>query len=250
MAQIPLAADAVHVWYVRPEQVARPDLLERYERLLSAEEQARRLRFVRPEDAHHYLVSHALVRLTLSRYVAAPPESWQFEANEYGRPHIAAPESGNPLHFNLSHTRGLVACGVSWIGPVGVDVENAERARASVDLAAHYFSPHELAELQRAPVAERAGRFFDYWTLKEAYLKARGVGLSLPLDKFSIHLGGSGPLGGVEPISISFAPPIDDDPPAWQFALFHPTPQHALAVALRRPPGRECHVFCREASLF
>lgn len=251
MTQIALPIDAVHVWRLQPERATGSDLLERYERLLSADELQRMRRFVRAEDAHLYLVSHALLRLTLSRYADAPPESWQFEANEYGRPQIVAPECGKALQFNLSHTRGLAACGVRWGGLVGVDVENAGRPSSGVDVASHYFSPQEAADLRAAPLAERAGRFFDYWTLKEAYLKARGVGLSLPLADFSIHLGGSGPpLGGVAPISISFAPRLDDDPSQWQFALFHPTPQHALAVAIRRPADQPCRVLCREAPLW
>jgi 4'-phosphopantetheinyl transferase len=249
--QLPLPTDAVHLWRLRPEQASGTDLLDRYERLLSADERDRMRRFVRAEDAHLYLVSHAMLRLTLSRYVDAPPEAWQFEANEYGRPQIAAPECGKELQFNLSHTRGLAACGVRWRESIGVDVENSGRPNSGADVAAHFFSPQEVADLRAAPLAERAGRFFDFWTLKEAYLKARGVGLSLPLADFSIHLGGSGPpLGGVAPISISFAPQLDDDPAWWQFALLHPTPQHALAVAIRRPPGQSCRVLCREAPLW
>lgn len=250
MVHIPLAADAVHVWYLQPELATDRGLLDRYERLLSADEASRRGRFVQPEDAHLYLVSHALLRLTLSRYFEAPPDSWQFEVGEFGRPQIAAPDKATELQFNLTHTRGLAACAVRYSGPIGVDAENSDRASAGMDLAARYFSPQELADLRAAPLAERAGRFFDYWTLKEAYLKARGTGLSLPLDGFSIDLGGAGPQRGVAPISISFEPRMADDPAWWQFALFHPTPRHALAVALRRPPGEPCRVLCREAPLW
>jgi 4'-phosphopantetheinyl transferase len=236
VALIPLADDEVHAWHILPERIARPDLLQRRQEFLSDEERARWRRFVREIDAHHYLIAHALLRTALSQYVDTAPGAWRFECNEFGRPYVAEPKIGRDLQFNLSHAQGLVACAVTWRRPVGIDVENFERTGVGVELAANYFSPYEIAALRSLPAAAQPERFLEYWTLKEAYLKARGVGLSLPLDCFSIDLRPEPPIG------ISFAASLDDDPAAWQFAQFRPTPRHVLAVAVRRPPGEDLRI--------
>jgi 4'-phosphopantetheinyl transferase len=236
----PLAADEVHAWHILPDRIARPGFFERCEGLLSDDERTRWRRFVRDVDAQHYLVAHALLRTALSRYVDVAPQDWRFECNEFGRPHICGPEIGRELQFNLSHTQGLVACAVAWRRPVGIDVESFERTGVGVELAANYFSPQEIAQLRSLPAAAQSERFLEYWTLKEAYLKARGTGLSLPLDCFSMH------LQPEQPIAISFAPPLDDDPSAWQFAQFRPTPRHVLAVAVQRAPGENSRISCHE----
>lgn len=240
MPLTPLADDEVHAWHILPDRITRPDFFERCEALLSDDERARARRFVRDVDARHYLVAHALLRTALSRYVEAAPQDWRFECNEFGRPHICGPEIGRELQFNLSHTPGLVACAVAWRRPVGIDVESFERTGVGMELAANYFSPQEIAQLRSLPAAAQSERFLEYWTLKEAYLKARGVGLSLPLDCFSIQ------FRPEQPIAISFAPSLDDDPSAWQFAQFRPTPRHVLAVAVARPQGEKNRISCQE----
>ena len=240
MRLAPLAADEVHVWHAAPEQIAQPERLAQYERLLSAEERERQRRFVRPIDALHYLAAHALVRTALSQYADVAPQDWQFETNKYGRPQVAEPAGAKDLQFNLSHTTGLVACGIAWRREIGVDVEDLKRAELSLNIADRYFSPQEAAELKTLPVERQPERFFEYWTLKEAYIKARGVGMSLPLDRFTIHLDSG------QPIAISFAPPLNDDPACWQFAQFRPALRHVLAVAIHCAPGESCRVILRE----
>jgi 4'-phosphopantetheinyl transferase len=236
----PLAADEVHAWHILPERIDRSDRLNRCQELLSDDERARWRRFARPVDAQHYLVAHAMLRTALSRYVDVAPQDWRFECNEFGRPQVSGPEIGRELQFNLSHTMGLVACAVAWRRPVGIDVESFERTGVDVELAANYFSPQEIAQLRSLSAAAQAERFLEYWTLKEAYLKARGTGLSLPLDGFSIH------LQPEQPIAISFAPSLDDDPSVWQFAQFRPTPRHVLALAVARRRGDNCRISCQE----
>jgi len=240
VALTPLAADEVHAWHILPERITQPDLLQRCEELLSDDERVRWRRFVREIDAHHYLIAHAMLRTALSQYVDTAPGAWRFECTEFGRPYVAEPKIGRDLQFNLSHAQGLVACAVAWRRPVGIDAENLDRTGVCVELAANYFSAQEIAALRSLPSAARPERFLEYWTLKEAYLKARGVGLSLPLDCFSIH------LPPEQPIAISFAPSLDDDPSAWQFAQFRPTPRHVLAVAVRRASGENSRISCRE----
>jgi 4'-phosphopantetheinyl transferase len=234
----------VHLWYVLPEQVTDERLLAAYRALMSPDEQARNARFVFPKGRHEHLVTRALVRTTLSQYVpAVHPRDWAFATGPFGRPEIAGPACEPPLRFNLSHTDGLIACLVAVDREVGVDVEDATRAISDgLVIADRYFSASEVVELRSLPAAAQPSRFFDYWTLKEAYIKARGLGLQLPLDQFSFHLttedsGTTHPTDrpATEPqITISFGPQIDDDPESWQFALLRPTLRHRLAVAIRR----------------
>jgi len=232
--------DEIHLWYVRPDQVTDPDLLARYAAMLSPEEAARQRRFMFAKDRHTYLVARALVRTVLSRYAEASPEAWVFGVNEYGKPYVAGGADLPPLRFNLSHADGLVACAVAMDHDLGVDAENVHRAVAVMDLARRYFSAREAADLERLPADLQRERFFDYWTLKEAYIKARGLGLSIPLDRiwFDLEAG--------RPPRIGFAPSVEDDPAAWQFAQFRPTSQHRMAVAVKQPSGQDWPVVVRQ----
>lgn len=224
---VPLAADEVQVWYTDLAAVDPDEARARCWSWLSPDEQERCQRFRFPRHRHQYLVAHALVRQMLAHLLGPEPAAWQFRTVANGRPEIAAPlPADRVLRFNLSHTEGLVVCGATWEHDLGVDVEHLARRPVSEGLPERYFSPQEVADLRALPAARQPRVFFDYWTLKEAYIKARGLGLALPLDKFSYHLG--------PPVSISFAPEIDDDPTGWQFAQSEPGPEHLISLAVRR----------------
>jgi 4'-phosphopantetheinyl transferase len=228
----------VHVWLAVPERIADARLLERYRALLSEDERERAGRFRFEEHRHQFHVAHALVRTSLSRYAAVEPQAWRFAAGERGRPEIAAPSGVPPLRFNLSHTGGLVACAVALAREVGIDVEDTTR-RADVDaIAKRYFAPSEQRELAR-PGAGR-DRFFEIWTLKESYLKARGIGIAAALEKISF------PLEPDAQLRIRFDPGFDDDPASWQFALHRPSARHVLAVAVRRRAEPDLSIALRE----
>jgi 4'-phosphopantetheinyl transferase len=197
---------------------------------MSTEESEKQARFVFARDRHQYLVARALLRTVLSSYTEVPPEAWVFAVNAFGKPRIAAPaDLAVGLEFNLSHTAGMVVCGVTRESEIGVDVEATTRP-VELTIARDYFSAAEVAQLTRVPSPDQLRVFYEFWTLKEAYIKARGMGLSLPLDGFSIDLG----RPGAEGISISFAPTLDDDPTDWQFLQCRPTEEHLVAVAVRR----------------
>jgi 4'-phosphopantetheinyl transferase len=215
------------VWTVREDAVA-PARLATYAHVLSDDERRRASRFLRPDDAARFVIGRALARTSLSRYAAVPPRDWPLSVDEHGRPELAERPPGAPdLRFNLSHTPGLIACAVTVGREVGVDVECTNR-RVFPDVPERFFSPREVADLRALPVDEQELVFFDYWTLKEAYIKARGLGLALPLRHFSFIRG-----AGAAP-TIVFAPVLHDDPASWQFAQFWPTTEHRLAVAVRR----------------
>jgi len=227
-----LAAGEVHVWCVRPADVPLDDLV-RWRDWMTREERDRCERFVFEELRRDFVITRWLLRSTLSRYIPIAPEDWRFDQNEHGRPHVATP-AGRDLHFNLSHTDGLIVCVLADCYEVGIDVEQVTRRSRTLAIADRFFSPSEVEALRRLPVARQAERFFQYWTLKESYIKARGMGLRLPLDQFSFDL--SAPA---DDIRIAFGVSIDDDPGRWQFGLFRPAPLYQLAVAVaRRPAGR------------
>ncbi|HZI05376.1 MAG TPA: 4'-phosphopantetheinyl transferase superfamily protein, partial [Archangium sp.] len=185
-----------------------------------------------------FLVSHALVRVTLSRYVPTSPQSWCFSTNTYGRPEIAG-EVPSRLRFNLSHTDGMAVCAVVLDTDVGADVEHSGRPGQTVELADSFFSRSEVQALRALPVERQRERFFDYWTLKESYIKARGAGLSLPLDQFAFHLEPG------QPPRISFDARLADDPETWQFVQVRLSPEHPAAVDVRRTRGLPLTVRCQ-----
>ncbi len=231
----------LHVWLARPEEVTDPALAAAYEALESGEERACRLRLRSDEHRRERLVSVALLRTTLSRYVKIDPAAWTFERLAEGRPELVPGQCDLPLRFNVSHTAGLVACAVTVGRDVGVDVEWTGRRGETVAVADRYFSPAESRALNAFPASRQRERFFEYWTLKESYIKARGLGLRIPLGRFSFRIEDG------EPVAISFDPEIEDDPSAWQFTLDRPSSEHVLAVAVRRGAERDLTVRIRHA---
>lgn len=219
----------VHVWLANPGACTDPALLARFQEELSAEERTRHRRFLRDRDRHLFLVAHALVRRTLSRYCAVPPQEWGFVAGDHGRPEIAHPLTSPALRFNLSHTLGLAGCAVALDLPVGLDLEHARQLRDLDGLARVTLSAGELDDLSTRPADERPERFLTIWTLKEAYSKARGLGIALPLRSYGFSLEGG----------VRLLPPPGDDPGSWQFLSARPTAEHRLALAIRRGPGAD-----------
>jgi 4'-phosphopantetheinyl transferase len=205
---------------------------------LSEPERARWQRFVVKDARLQYLVTRALVRTTLSKYAEVPPQTWQFETNTYGRPHISQPQALRDLSFNLSNTTGLVVCAVSRDCVIGIDVENIARTLDTDELAPSVFAPAELADFRRSGLEDRRNRFFSYWTLKESYIKGRGMGLSLPLDAFWFELGGSSPL-------LCVTDRCPDIPERWRFYQYAPTAEHMMALAIVAPQRVEPSIHVR-----
>ena len=189
---------------------------------MTPEERDAESRFHFPKHRHIHRVTRALARTVLSGYLGVAPADLRFEPGPWGRPELVAPVKST-LSWNLAHTDGLVVLLVADGCTVGVDVEDAVQRRAPLDVAEHQFAPAEVAELRSLPPTQQPFRFFEYWTLKESYIKARGMGLAIPLADFAFDPAGAAP-------TISFHG-IDDDPRDWQFALLRPTATHPLAAA-------------------
>ncbi len=239
MQLLALPPTEAHIWYALPDELTDPRLLEAYRELLAPGERERQLRYYFEKNRHEYLITRALVRTALSRYADVPPSAWVFEAGDHGKPHVAWPEVSPRISFNLSNTTGMVACIVAAEREVGVDVEEGERAVRAMEVADRFFSPSEVKALRALPEAEQPARFIMYWTLKEAYIKARGMGLAIPLDQFSFL------IDEVKEPGIAFDPRLEDDPATWQFARMRPTRRHVIAAAVRRAPGERIALSAR-----
>jgi 4'-phosphopantetheinyl transferase len=233
-ANVELGADEVHLWLSYYDAIEDERLHARYFELLNDQERVQQGRFYFARDRLRYLVTRALVRTVLSRYLPIAPGAWKFAVNSFGRPEIANTEAASgELRFNISHSQGLIVLAVTRSVDIGVDVENVEAREVSVDLAERFFAPEETAVLMAAPECEQQYRFFEYWTLKEAYIKARGMGLSLPLDKFSFHY----PTN--QTVKLATAAELDDDAERWDFWQLRPMPKYLIAACVQRSSHRQ-----------
>jgi 4'-phosphopantetheinyl transferase len=218
----------IHLW-VCDYQAICDAALNGYRAMLSIEELEQELRFYFPRDRRRYLVTRALVRTVLSRYADVLPKQWIFSANPFGRPEIAnLKQCDFRLSFNVSHTDSLIVVGVADGRSLGVDIENIVDRDVSISLASQFFSSDEVAALMNLPSARRRDRFFEYWTFKEAYIKARGMGLSIPLNKFGFDCSRD------RVVQIVIAPDLGDDPNRWEFWQFRPSPEYLIAVCAER----------------
>ena len=167
--------------------------------------------------------SDQLRREILSRYAPLDPADWRFGANRHGKPQLIDPPS--PLSFNLSHSGEWLACAVSAGAAVGVDLEYCDAGRDVLKLARRYFLDVEAAELAGLPEAQRKDRFYDYWTLKEAWIKARGLTIARELQHAGIELDGAG--------SIELRAPVEAFPA--DFWLLDLSGDYRLALCAQRP---------------
>ena len=186
--------------------------------------------FRTPALRRQHLVTRALCRAVLSRHHPVPPGDWRFEIDAYGRPGVVAPSAGRDLCFSLSNTSEWAACIVALApAEVGIDIEHIDGGAADPGIAARYFAPGEAASLTGLNEATARRRFMRLWTLKEAYTKARGLGLSLALDRFVIE-------PDALPIHLRCDAGVDVNAGDWRFDQRLLGDDHLLAVARRGCP--------------
>lgn len=220
-----IASDEVHAWFADPREICDTPARLGYQAVLSTEEQARTERFQFDRDRQAFLVAHGLLRMALSSCAPAiPAVAWSFQSNRYGRPKIAGPKTRPRLHFSISHTSELVGCLVAADIDCGIDIEAIDRISDFRDLCNAVLAPSELSSISALPASEQPARFIQYWTLKEAYAKARGLGMSLPFHQCAFRICRGG---------ISLDPALHDDARDWHFEQRQITPRHVLAIALR-----------------
>ena len=181
-----LAPDQIHVWRVPLNQ--NPTRIPEFKELLSPDERARAERFRFDKDRNQFIECRAALRLLLSQYLNISPTALTFVKAAHGKPALANGHSESGLRFNLSRRDGLALVAIARDREIGVDVELIQAGLPIFEIANVSFSENELAELQSLPEAQQAAGFYNCWTRKEAYVKARGEGFSFPLKQFDVSL--------------------------------------------------------------
>jgi len=200
--------------------------------ILDDGERARAARFRHAHDARQHVLASALTRRALASLVGggdALAARIAFGFGERGRPFVRSPAALADVSFNASRTAGLVVCAISSTHTIGVDVENLARAIDVDEIAPVALHPSETRALSRLDAPARRLAFLRVWTLKEAYAKARGLGLYLPVERAAFE------VDDAARVSARFEPDLDDDPSAWCFTLHGPSAIHQVAIAHALP---------------
>ncbi len=221
--QLP-ASGHVHLWLAPEWSALSAERQQHYAAWLNEEERERWQRFKFAADRQRFLQARALVRSVLAAYLQQLPAELRFTRNQYGKPQLLQ-QAPAPIKFNLSHTQGLLALAVTLEAEVGVDVEAITRNVETVALAERFFAPVEAALVKACSDGAQTDCFFRLWTLKEAYVKARGLGLQLGLDAFAFNFNAEQP-------QLSFVD-ASDDPACWSFMQLQHAERFRIALAVQ-----------------
>ncbi len=213
----------VHLYYTCLDKVRDRALIDQYHHILSPEEFEALQKIKSAAKRHESLVTKALSRYVLSRCCGVAPEAVRFCVNRHGKPALLPSVTPLPIRFNLSHCKGLVGCAVAWEADVGLDIEDQNRC-VNLNLARRFFSESEIMQLEKIRDAgAKQALFLQLWTLKEAYVKAVGKGLSLGLDHFSFVFDKGRP-------DIRFSPERPATPGIWHFFTATLLARYTVAV--------------------
>ena len=213
-------SNQVDVWRIKLD--LSPVAVKQLESTFSVDESQRAGRFRFPIDRKRYIVAHGCLRDILARYLQCKPKELSFSINKYGKPVI----DGQKREFNLSHSGNYVLIAVAQEHKVGIDVEKIRSNMEIENMASRFFSPIEASELMALPPEQRDLAFFNCWTRKEAYIKAQGLGLSLPLDSFDVSLSPG------EPAILRATRPDAEEASRWTLFSLDVDPRYAATLAV------------------
>ncbi len=223
-ADFKLLEREVHVWQISLQQ---PESTIHYlEKILVKDEVMGAERFVFDKDRNHFIVARGFLRILLGRYLGKKPNQLQFSCNAYGKPFLLQPSQKTILQFNLSHSHNLALYAFTYVGRVGIDVEYMRSDIEYEQLAKHYFSSAENSALQALPPTAKQQAFYNCWTRKEAYIKARGIGLSFPLALFDVSLNPS------EPAALLDSREDSQETTRWSLQTLNPSPGYAATLTV------------------
>jgi 4'-phosphopantetheinyl transferase len=225
-SSVQLASDEVHSWSASLDVPS--EISARLYATLTPDERTRSARFRFEHDRWRFIVGRGVLRDLLGRYLQIPPGHIRFVHSAFGKPGLS-PEFGNGLKFNLSHSAGLALIAIAADSNVGIDLEYIRAQSDYIEIARHFFSAAEVDHLNALPSHLYAEAFFSCWTKKEAYLKACGEGLAIPLNSFSVPLT-TDPAH--TPVDLHVA--LSDIVPArhWSLYTLRPAPGYAGALAI------------------
>jgi 4'-phosphopantetheinyl transferase len=219
-----LGGDEVHVWRATLDQTSSQ--IQSFRHHLAADEQTRAEQFHFERDREHFIVARGVLRAILGGYLNRAPEGLSFCYSAYGKPALAGKSDGNAIRFSVSHSHGVALYVVTRGREVGIDLERIRSNLAVAEIAGRFFSRQEVAMLQTLPTEGQREAFFRGWTRKEAYLKARGEGLSLPLDQFDVSLAPG------EPAAILGTRPDPSEASRWSLQELTSAPGYVAALAV------------------
>ena len=186
MEDLQLAENQVDIWQI---DASAPLEIRRFREWLSPDETERADRFHFEKHRCRFIVMRAAMREILGRYTGLRPREVVFSYSAKGKPELLGQEGKGGIRFNLSHADELALLAVSQGLAIGIDIESVRPEFAGQEIAERFFSAGEVRRLLELPAEERPEAFFSCWTRKEAYIKALGEGLSVPLDSFEVAFG-------------------------------------------------------------
>lgn len=228
-----LNENSIHLWSINPQELTDPNKISDLKEIISTDELNKVEKYKRNKDKHGALVTRAFIRLILSKYQALSPKDWSFSINAHGKPEIK--NALLPLRFNLSHNKDLIICAVCLDRDIGCDVERFDRNVNVSAITRRFFSKDEQSQLNELPEYEQRSKFIEYWTLKEAFVKATGHGISLGLDTFSFKINASDThqLNKNIELTVSEKCKIDSHL-QWFNCLIFPDDEHCIALSINK----------------
>ena len=214
----------IHVWRVSLAQTE--SCLQSLQQTLSPDERTKADRFRFPKDRSQFIVSRGALRAILSRYLNISSHILRFDYNPYGKPSLIVGQGGNTLRFNVSHSRGMALIAITKNRDIGVDLEGINPNFSCLEIAEKFFSPLENSVLLSLPEHLQATAFFTCWTRKEAYIKAVGKGLSIPLNQFDVSLAPG------EPAALLNVEENPEEASKWSLIELFPSSDMVAAVAV------------------
>jgi 4'-phosphopantetheinyl transferase len=224
-ARLSLSGGTVHVWRVSLDE--SPSQVALLQNILDDDERSRAGRFYFRRDRERFVVGRGVLRTLLGRYLDRSPESLSFTYSPHGKPTLASEFGDDAIRFNLSHSQGTALYAFTRNRELGVDLEFIRCDLETEQIAQRFFSQSEIAALLALPLSLRKYAFFLCWTRKEAYIKARGEGLSMPLDQFDVS------LIPEEPAVLLSTRPDPDEGRGWSLRNLTPGAGYAAALAVK-----------------
>jgi len=232
--KIELDKDEAHVWraFLNQDQATISELSA----ILAPDERRRAERYYRAVDRERFIVARGVLRKIISIYLGVSPGDLEFSYNQYGKPQISAEQNSRNLNFNLSHSHEMALYALTIGRDVGIDIEYIREDFATLEIAEHFFAKAEVNALAALPAEERVKAFFNCWSRKESYIKALGLGISFPLDRFTVSIATGVP--GLLKVEDD-----DHEPERWTMYELSPGEGYAAAMIIEKPQVilRHCH---------
>lgn len=224
--KLELVTDEIHIWCASLDQPVSQ--FQRLKQTLSMDEQMRAERFHFKQDRKHFIISRGILRTILGRYLNMKPNQLKFCYGKNGKPALAGTFRNRTIHFNISHSEAVGLYAFTQDSEIGVDIEHIRDISEMEQIAEHFFSVRENAIFSALPKSEKRETFFKCWTCKEAFIKAIGNGLSIPLEKFDVSI-----VPG-EPVKLISIEGDQKRAARWSIQELKPAPGYVAAFALQR----------------